>query len=291
MKKALRITGITLLVLLALAGALFVVAWKSPKYYEPKSVGVAPVVPFRTYTGEHPRPYIIRRENVVVFGAAHTRNPQDSELVEVRRCWKELRPTVALVEGRLGFLLPGVMDPVKELGEGGLVKQLASADGIPVYNWDMKKEALAAALAKQFSPAQVALAQVLSPWFSQQRFGRPSDEAAFLAPFFKRAAYVGMQDSLRTVADIDRTWKRYFPATDWRNVDDANGLPGFLGEMMAVSNDLRNQHLVAILSELRGRGERVFVICGSSHAFCVAPALSPATAALAQPTYFTYAKR
>jgi hypothetical protein len=39
---------------------------------------------------------------------------------------------VALVEGRLGFLLPGFMDPVAAYGETGAVAALARADGLPV---------------------------------------------------------------------------------------------------------------------------------------------------------------
>src|SRR5262245_40029654 len=34
---------------------------------------------------------------------------------------------VALVEGRPGFLIPGLMDPVREYGEGGEMKRLADA--------------------------------------------------------------------------------------------------------------------------------------------------------------------
>jgi hypothetical protein len=278
MKKFFKITGICIIILLLAAGVIFVIAWKSPKYYVPKTMARYPVVPFRSYTGEHPRPFVIRRDGLVLFGGAHTRNPQDSQLVRLCQYWKELKPTVALVEGRLGFLLPGLMNPVKELGEGGQVKALAQEDGIPVYNWDLSKEALAAALKEHFSPAQIALAQVLTPWFGQQRFGRPVSEDAFLAPFFKRAAYVGMQDSLRSVADVDRLWQRYFPASDWRTVSDETKLPGYLHDMMCATNDLRNQQLVAAVRELTARGERVFVICGSSHAFCVAPAFGESEA-------------
>ena len=116
--------------------------------------------------------------------------------------------------------------------------------------------------------------------FGQQRFGRPSDAAGFLAPFFKRAAYVGLQDSLRTVADVDRYWQRYFPGTDWRGVSVETALPGYLNDLMAATNDLSNQQLVAAVKELTAKGERVFVVCGSSHAFCVAPSFGARGVAL-----------
>ncbi|RYY97493.1 MAG: hypothetical protein EOO11_10745 [Chitinophagaceae bacterium] len=280
MKKFLRAAGYTAGTALLLLGLVYFIAWRSPKYYRTTTAhGAYPIVAFKDYNGEHPRPYVIGTSAVTVFGAAHTRDPKDSQIALIDSRWKALRPTVALVEGRLGFLLPGLMDPVKNLGEGGHVKALAAADGIPVYNWDLDKETLAHSLAKQFSPAQVALAQVLNPYFGQLRFGKPSDPAAFLAPFFGRAKYVGFQDSLRTVADIDRYWQRYFPGTDWRGVSDETALPGYLADMMAAGNDLRNQQLVAAVRELTAKGERVFVLCGSSHAFCVAPSFTSARAA------------
>ncbi|RYY63503.1 MAG: hypothetical protein EOO12_12130 [Chitinophagaceae bacterium] len=272
MKKTLRIAGYTAGTALLLAGLIFLVAWKSPKYYTPRSRGNYAIVPFRSYTGDHPRPYILRRPQFVLFGGAHTRNPQDSQLLLMQQYWKELKPTVALVEGRLGFLLPGLMDPVKTLGEGGAVAALARKDGIPLYNWDLPKDVMADALLDRFSPQQIALAQVLTPWFGQQRFGRPASESDFLAPFFKRAAAVGLQDSLQSVADVDRYWQRFFPGTDWRMVSDEHPLPGYLHHMMCATNDLRNAQLAAVIKELSARGERVFVVCGSSHAFCVEPA-------------------
>jgi len=276
MKKTLRIAGYGAGLALLLAALIYLVAWKSPKYFtvrEPKSY---PIIAFRNYTGEHPRPYIIRQDRIVLFGSTHTRNPKDSQLALMAQYWQQLKPTVALVEGRLGFLLPGLMNPVENLGEGGYVYALARESGVPVYNWDLPKEELAFRLRSRFSPEQIALAQVLSPWFGQQRFGRPADEAAFLAPFFKRAATVGLGDSLQTVSDVDRYWQRFFPGTDWRSVSDETPLPGFLGDLMATGNDLRNRQLVAAVKELTAKGERVFVLCGSSHAFCVSPSFDMA---------------
>lgn len=275
MKKLLRLAGYSVGTFLLLLVLVFVIAWKSPAYYVPKTQGAYAILPFRNYTGDHPCPYVLQRPQLLLFGGAHTRDPKDSQLLLVQHYWNELKPTVALVEGRLGFLLPGFMDPVKTLGEGGAVAALARKDGIPLYNWDLPKDVLAKGLGDRFSPQQIALAQVLTPWFGQQRFGRPADEAAFLAPYFKRAASVGLADSLRSVADVDRLWQRFFPGTDWRGVSDETRLPGYLYDMMCVTNDLRNRQLVATIKELTARGERVFAICGSSHAYCVAPAFGP----------------
>ena len=277
MRKAFKIIGWFLGILIVMAGITFLVAWKSPKYYKLQSPpsGRQSYVPFSIYTGEHPRPYIIETKNTLIFGAEHTRDANHPEIKLIEEKWRNFKPTIALVEGRLGFLLPGLMDPVKELGEGGKVKQLARKDGIPVYNWDLPKEELAIQLRKKFNNEQIALSQVLQPYFSQLRFGKPSSEKEFLQPFFKRSTFVGLQDSIKNVQDIDRVWKKYFPKTDWRNVSDETTLPGYLNDMIAATTDLRNEQLIAVVNELASKGERVFLVCGSSHAFCVQPAFQP----------------
>ena len=269
-KIFLWVVGVTFL----LCGLIFVISWKSPKYYTPSAAYDPnnPIIPFKDYNLEHPRPYIIRGESFVIFGGAHTRDPKDPEIAQIMEEWEKLRPTVALLEGRLGFLLPLFMDPVKNLGEGGKVKELAKRDNIPLYNWDLSKEVLAERLKGQFSPEQIALAQILNPYFSNLRFGKPGSPEKFIEEYLKRASYVGQQDNFKTSADVDRVWKKYFPGgPDWREVSDQYGLPGYIGEMGVVTNDIRNRQFVTVIKELLAKKEKVFAIMGSSHAVCVAP--------------------
>jgi hypothetical protein len=272
MKKAVKRIAWTLVLLCVLLGILFVVSWKSPKYYRVAGLTTAQaIIPFASYQSNHPRPMIVRQQNALIFGAAHTKDPKAPEIKQIEDEWNTFKPTVALVEGRLGFLLPGVMNPVEKLGEGGKVKALASRDRIPLYNWDLSKEDLAKQLQGRFAPEQIAIAQILNPYFGNLRHGRPDSPENFIEEYLKRASYVSLQDSIKTVRDVDRIWKKYFPAIDWRTVSDEQRLPGYLGDMMEHTNDLRNQQLVSVVKELMAKGERVFVICGSSHAYCVAP--------------------
>jgi hypothetical protein len=276
MKKLKRVLLSALVTTLCLVGIIYIIAWRSPKYYEcatPFSNRDS-IIAFKDYgqVANHARPFIIQKSNLVLFGTSHTRDPKNKEIPMIEEKWQELKPTIALVEGRLGFLLPGLMNPVKTLGEGGKVKALAAKSGIPVYNWDLSKESLAASLLKRFTAEQIALAQILNPYFGHLRFGKPASPDNFIEEYIKRAAYVGLQDSIKTVTDIDRLWKKHFPyEKDWRDTSDEYALPGYLNEMMAASNDLRNQYLVTVVKELQAKGERVFVTCGSSHAVCVAP--------------------
>lgn len=272
MKKIIKIAARTLFVVVLLLGAVFIFSWKSPKYYVAAMHAEQPVLPFKNYTTNHVIPYVIQKNNLVIFGAEHTKDPKHPQLKQLEQSWTTLKPTVALVEGRLGFLLPPFMDPVEHLGEGGKVKALAGKDGIPLYTWDLSKEALATELQTRFTREQIAIAQILNPYFGNLRFGKPADPEAFVAPYLKRAAFVDMQSRFQNMDDVDKAWKRYFPELDWRNVSDEYRMPGYLADLMEAVNDLRNQHLVNVVKELMAKGERVFLVCGSSHAVCVAPA-------------------
>ena len=276
MKKGFKILAWFIgIVVLALV-SVFLLAWKSPDYYRVADCKSVTIVPFSQYgaIADHPRPMILEGKNVVIFGATHTRDPKDSQIDEIEFKWKQLKPSIALVEGRLGFLLPGFMDPVKNLGEGGKVKALARAAGIPVYNWDLPKEDLAAKLKASFTGEQIALAQILFPYFGAQRFGKPASPETYIEEYLHRAKYVGLEEKFRTAADLDREWKNIFPAgPDWRTVSDEHGLPGYLENYLAAINDLRNQQLVCAISQLLSKGEKVFVVCGSSHAACIEPAV------------------
>jgi hypothetical protein len=276
-RKLLKVTAWLLAAIALTIGTIYLVAWKSPDYYRPAACnGTINIIPFSKYgtIADHARPLILENKNVVVFGATHTRDPRDPQIAEIEFTWKKLDPTVALVEGRLDFLLPGFMDPVKNLGEGGKVKALAKKSGVPLYNWDLSKEDLAKQLGDSFSAEQIAMAQILSPYFSNMRFGKPASPDAFIKQYLHRAKYVNAEEKFKTAADLDREWKKQFPnGPDWRDVSDETTLPGYLDTYMAVVNDLRNKQLVCAIRQLTSKGERVFVICGSSHAACIRPAL------------------
>ncbi|QHL87011.1 hypothetical protein GU926_06000 [Nibribacter ruber] len=241
--------------------------------YNPKDA----YIPFQEYSkyAQHPRPYVVASDHYVIFGASHTKNPQDPQIAQIEAKWNALQPTVALIEGKPGFTPPSFIDPVKELGENGKVLDLARTHNVPVYSWDLPKEELAKQLVSKFSAEQVALAQILNPYFGNLRFGKPESPEKYIEEFLERAEYVNQQENFKTVADVDRVWKKHFPTDkDWRETSDEYGLPGYLADLMAVSNDLRNQKMIAVMKELLAKNEKVFAISGSSHAVCVEPAFA-----------------
>lgn len=227
----------------------------------------------------HRRPYVYEHGSnsggaVLMYGAEHTRDPKNAQVEDIHARWREFKPTVALVEGRLGFLLRPFMNPVKVYGESGWVAFLARRDDVPVFSWEPPTDAVNQALLNRYTPEQLALSRILNPYFSNLRYGRPKSPEAYVEDVLDRAAEFGVQDKFKSSEDVDRYWKIYFPqGPDWREVSDQWGLPGYLGEISDTRNGVRNAHLTCILLDLANRGERAFVVAGSSHAVCVEPAL------------------
>ena len=275
-----RALAAALVVAGVLAALTFFYFWRSPDPYAgalPKAPGEDRIVPAAEYQEGHPEPYVSRGQAALVFGSRHTDDPDDPQLQQIDREWEGFDPTVALVEGRLGFLAPGLMDPVKRYGEVGRVFALARRDDVRTYTWEPDDARLAELLVEEHPRERVALFLVLRPYFSSLRHGRPSSPERAVAPFLDRADLPALDGSFESVEDIDRLWKRDFAnQPDWRDVSDERPLPGYLSAIADDANDARNRYLLRVIHALTQRGERVFVIGGSSHAVSLEPAMTAA---------------
>jgi len=267
------------------AAWLLATAWYRVPGYSPASMpdAVSLILTSDEYGDvieSHARPYVYALDapdggRVVVFGAEHTKQPDDPQVEIIRAEWLTLRPTVALIESDLGMMFPMFMDPVRTFGEVGAVHSLARSDGIPTYTWEPPDErVIRSALGQGFTREQVALRWVLGPSFSNLRYGRPADPEAFvLDTFDERSSVEPIRGILTSMDGVEAAWAREFPnGPDWRDVSDQYGLPGFLGEIDL--NRARDEHLVSCIAELIDAGERVFVIAGLSHAVKIESALS-----------------
>jgi hypothetical protein len=228
---------------------------------------------YRLVRDSHPRPFIINTGDMLIYGSTHTKNPDDFQIKDIEEKWEKFKPTVLLIEGKLGFLMPGLMNPVKKYGENGKAFQLAQKNNIKTYSWDLDKDTLMKKLVNIFSVEKVALKEILNPYFSNLRFGKPTDPEKYVSQFLSRARYVNQENNIKTIEDIDRIWKRDFPGIDWREESDHDMLPGYLQDIADTTQWFRNIHLVCVLKELKSKGEKIFVVAGSSHAVCIEKAL------------------
>lgn len=280
LKKILKYTFFTITTILAILGLLFKLGllWKSPAYYKtesPKdysdqiygmdyhdSVVVLTVPPY--YYEE-----VVNEGSVLIMGVTHTVNPADSQLVILEKEWDRFRPTVLLLEGRLGFLLKPFQDAVKEYGEGGKAKGLAHRDGVTFYTWEPDRETEIKEMVRKFGAEKTALFYSLRPYFSSMRHGKPSDPDRVMEEnISSRTDYDLLRGKIKSVADVDRIWKRDYPGEkNWRDYSDEYGWPaGYFTDMALYSNLIRDIHMLNIIDELTEKGEKVFVTMGMSHA-------------------------
>ncbi|MDY8135365.1 hypothetical protein [Aquimarina sp. 2201CG5-10] len=249
--------------------------WRSPKHYLEvnncnKFNHILSMQEYGQLADTHKRPYIIERKDVLVFGSEHIKTPEHQQNKFIEEAFDMFKPTVVLVEGRLGFLIPYFMDPVKKFGEMGKASELAKKHSLLLYSWDPPKGKQLDELKKEFNPEQLAIKEILTPYFGNLRFGKPESPEKFVEQYLQRAQWLGVQNKIKSIDDIDRIWKRDFPnEKDWRDTDDQWGLPGYLSEIADTSNLIRNQYLLCAIKKLTAQGEKVFVVCGSSHAVCI----------------------
>jgi hypothetical protein len=283
--------GIFLLVLAAVI-FLFYFAWRSPAFYEGMadckfSVEPMTMAEYDSVSQTHPRPFIIdinasqknsKWGKVLFYGASHTRDPKDKQIADIEKKWDSFDPNVCLVEGRLGFLIPGLMDPVEKYGEMGFVYKLARRDGVEDFTWEQLLDNEITSVLRKYKPEQVAMFYILRPYFSNIRFGKPANPDEYVKGFIeKRTQHPALQNTIKTVGDIDAIWNREFrgndkkgnPIKDWRETSDEYGLPLWLGDISAESNFVRNEYLACLIVTLVKQGKRVFVVGGSSHPVCV----------------------
>ena len=283
-RKRLKQIGIGILLLwlgVILWGLIF--AWrKVPEYLPQNNVQIhTPIMNNEEYglvIDQHERPYIIRIEAenggaVLIYGAEHTKDPNDPQIADIQSQWTDFHPTAALVESRLGIMFPGLMDPVETFGEPGIVHALAREDGIPTYTWEPPISVQMESLLRQASQEQIALYVVLSPAFGARRFGTAEDSEKIVEEaILKRRDYPGIENAFETLAEVDTAWNEYFPnGPDWRDVSDEFGLPGYMSEI--DGNVARDEHLVRSIIDLVQKGERVFVVAGVSHPVKIEAAL------------------
>lgn len=260
------------------------VIWKSPGYYEVSEIRELekPVMSMDEYreSGGHVRPYIYHLKNhkgeVYVLGIDHTKDPDDPQIDSINRIWNEFQPDVVLIEGRLGFLFSWVQDPVKNYGESGKAVSLAKKDEVQVYTWEPQKQDEINLMLKNYSPEKVAFFYALRPYLSNYRFGKPANPDEALESYIEsRTDIYGIRGKIKSVKQIDSMWAADYPAEkDWRDSSDQYGWPkGYLSDMAAFSNEIRNLHQCSVILDLAEKGKKVLVVMGSSHAFRIEEAL------------------
>lgn len=259
------------------------VFWTSPKSYVPtKRVALQQsVMSLEEYTNSglidtHARPYTYTVQSkrgkgaVLVCGVDHTNDPQNKQLAILKSEWAKFNPTVAMVEGRLGFLFSWVQDPVSKLGEGGLTANLAKSNKVKLYSWEPTRDSEIEALLERFDPVHIAAFYCLRPYRGNYS-GLSTDESNKVMKklISERTNRDGIKGFITSVEEIDSLWKKYYPKLDdWRTYKHPrNGWPdGTFKQIAEATNSIRDVHMCNSIIELVNEGEQVFITMGASHA-------------------------
>jgi hypothetical protein len=215
----------------------------------------------------HPEPYVLELQGsgggaLCYYGAHHDDALDNPQLEDIRSRWEAFQPTVALCEGRRrGYFLGPLIPRFAGMPESGWVHTLARAENVPLYSLEPDYADEVAVLLKRFAPEHVALYFTLRVYGSES--GGRADEALAEDLRRKRTDVEGLRDALPDLAAMDEAWTSAGGEGDWRTAAGAE--PGVLGEISDASRTVRGEHMVRILLDLVGRGERVLAVVGSGH--------------------------
>lgn len=263
------------------------VMWTSPSHYKVENSQnleepIMSMDEYDTIINTHRRPYIYsikgEKGEVFILGVEHSKDPKHPQFEAIRQNWEKAKPTIALIEGRLGFLFIWFQDPIEKFGEGGLTSYLAKKNGADLYSWEPTRENEIDFLLEEFTAAQIAMFYSFRPYFSNMRYGKPDNPEKKLQEYLKsRTNYDHIRGIYKSWEDLDKAWQKDFPEINWRDYSDEYGWPeGYLSEMANDSNLSRDYHMLNIILELLENGETVFITMGASHAPRIEKTLSKA---------------
>lgn len=275
--------SIALIALLALAVAyVAIMAWRTPPTYDLDMPYIDyPLLSWDAYETEARSitPPLVRkisngRGKALIFGATHSSDPTHLQFAELDRQFETFDPDVVLIEGRMGFLLPPFMDPIRSFGESGSMAAKAKRRGLALYTWEMCRACEPELLRKRFSDQQVALYLLLRPYPGRQDITPEAAREQMSSIITDRGKRPGIKDVIANMDDFDAAWTAEFPNGErWHAMRGVYDSPGFLNDMFEYGNDIRDQHLLNVIQALTDDGKRVMVTVGWSHAIRIRPAL------------------
>ena len=221
----------------------------------------------------HRRPYIYTIEStkggkVTIVGVEHLNNPNHSQFDTIRKVWNEMKPDIAFVEGRLGFMFTWFMSPIENYGESGLVSSLAKKNNSDLYTWEPTRNDEIPILLKKHSADRIALFYSFRAYFSNTKGKENINKEKELQKYLEnRTDYEHIRGIYKNWQELDSVWSNDYPEIEWRDYSTSNGWPeGYLHDIWNSSNLTRDEHLVQSVIELVEKGKNVFVTVGSSHA-------------------------
>jgi len=236
----------------------------------------------------------IRRQDLITsskgrlyyFPAGHSSDPADPQFREIEQAWSKVKPTIAFYEGPNRPIAATRDETIKQTGESGFVRFLATRDGIQIARLEPSPQDEANYILQKFSPKQVKLFYVLRE-ASRLRERRKLPEAelrAAIAELLTRASQIkGIGSVINNLDELDAAYRRYWKSPEqwwqapsaWFDPLNSSANTGgiFTNEINRMSSEYRNRHMYEVLAKAALEGKRVFAVVGGNHVPMQEPAL------------------
>jgi hypothetical protein len=155
------------------------------------------------------------------FPAGHSSDPADPQFREIERAWSKVKPTIAFYEGPNRPIAATRDETIKQVGESGFVRFLATRDAIQFVTLEPSPQDEANFIMQKFSPEQVKLFYVLreAARLRERRKLPETDLRASIAQLLERASKIkGIGSVINSLDELDAAYRRYWesPAHWWQ---------------------------------------------------------------------------
>lgn len=220
------------------------------------------------------------------FPAGHSTDPADPQFREIERAWSKVKPTIAFYEGPNRPIAATRDETIKQTGESGFVRFLATRDGVEIARLEPPPQDEANYIMQKFSAEQVKLFYVLrEAQRLRERRNLPEAELKVaISQLLERASQIkGIGSVITNIDELDAAYRRYWKSPEhwwqapsaWFDPLNTSAKTGgiFTNEINQMSSEYRNRHMYEVLAKAALAGKRVFAVVGGNHVPMQEPAL------------------
>jgi hypothetical protein len=221
------------------------------------------------------------------LGSFHSFDPSAAHISEIRRFFAKFRPTLVLYEGGTFKLSQNAEEAIRQGGEMGFTQWLASSCRIKHMTFEPSFKQEITGLLRDFSAEQLKLyyiARLIPQHNAQGTTKKTVDDYLLEALNDPRWKEAGLDNvTPRSVTEIELALKSAVPnIANWRQLEYKHTAPidrfnetekSILNKIASKSSFIRETELIKHVRDGLRKGDRVFVIAGTSHMLGVMPRL------------------
>ena len=220
-----------------------------------------------------------------LFGAKHSYSPIESQFRWIEEALGRFEPTRIYFEGHESGIGASRSQTIEDHGEPGLVRFLASAEGLQARSLEPEPYDEVSHLVDRFGAEKVELFFWLREAVRlRERRGLSKEELhEAIARRQQSSTLPGTPGLIGNLRDLEELFWKYWDyprlwweaKREWFNPYYESVRTGgvFTNEISRASNEFRNRHIYRVLAKAVGDGDRVFAVVGRDHVPMQTPAL------------------